>query len=369
MGEMELNSPDYWESNGVDLRLNPRRPVEVTGLREFLESELEPRGSVVLATSGSSGSAKFVVLPKAALLASADAVNEHCGLGAEDVWLGGLPTFHVGGIGIYARAYRAGARVAPMAWDAWTRDGIAFLRRVREAGATLASLTPAHLCDLVGSGAPCPPSLRGVFLGGGRIDAALVERALALGWPIWPTYGMSETASQVATNLSGGTEWLPLLPGWEARTGEGGRLLLRGAPLFSGYAMRKGEGWRFDPARDAGGWFVGGDRCELRGGELRFVSRIDGAVKVLGELVSLPALNDRIAAFGIRGWIVAVPEPRRGNELVMVSEGGDAGDLERFNTELPAVERVVRRVAVAELPRTETGKPDRAKIEALAGRH
>ena len=128
----DLISPAYWESESVDLRLNPKRPVEAAGLREFLEGELGLRAVVVLATSGSSGSAKFVVLPKAAILASARAVNAHCGLETEDVWLGGLPTFHVGGLGIYARAFCNGAQVAAMAWDSWTRDGAAFLRAVDE---------------------------------------------------------------------------------------------------------------------------------------------------------------------------------------------------------------------------------------------
>ncbi len=364
----DLISPAYWESESVDLRLNPKRPVEAAGLREFLEGELGLRAVVVLATSGSSGSAKFVVLPKAAILASARAVNAHCGLETEDVWLGGLPTFHVGGLGIYARAFCNGAQVAAMAWDSWTRDGAAFLRAVDESRATLASLTPTHLWDLVGAGARCPASLRGVFLGGGRIDPALVAEARSLGWPLWPTYGMSETASQVATSLDGDGEWLPLLPGWEAETDGEGRLRLRGGCLFSGYAFREGGGWRFDPAGNAEGWFATGDRCELRGGDLRFLSRADGAVKVSGELVSLPMLNDRLAAFGIVGWIVALSGSRRGSELVLVREEGDREDaLERFNAGLPPVERLSREVVVAELPRTELGKPDRAGIEALAG--
>lgn len=368
MEAADLSSPAYWESETVDLRLNPRRPADVSGLRGFLEGELGLRAAVVLATSGSSGSAKFVVLSKAAVLASADAVNAHCGLTGGDLWLGGLSTFHVGGLGIHARAFRGGAKVVPMAWDGWARDGSAFLRAAGEAGATLASLTPTHLWDLVRAGARCPSSLRGVLLGGGKIDPALVAEARHLGWPLWPTYGMSETASQVATNVEGGVEWLPLLPGWEARTDGEGRLWLRGAALFSGYALREGEGWRFDSARDGEGWFATGDCCELRGGELRFVSRVDGAVKVLGELVSLPALNDRLIAFGIVGWIVALSEPRYGHELVLVSEGGDAGELERFNADLPPVERVVRRVVVEELPRTGLGKPDRARIEEVARR-
>ena len=286
-----------------------------------------------------------------------------------------MPTFHVGGLGIHARAYFGGAKVAPMRWDAWTRDGGAFLCAVDESGATLSSLTPTHLWDLVRADASCPGSLRGVFLGGGRIDPGLVGRARALGWPIWPTYGMTETSSQVATALDGDGSELPLLPVWEARADEVGRLFLRGAPLFAGYVRRgeRGGDWRFDPACDEDGWFRSGDRCGLRDGCLRFLSRADGAVKVSGELVSLPSLDERLAALGIVGLVVAVPESRRGHELVLVCESaGDGGaEFGRFNEGLPPIERAARVFVVPELPRTELGKPDRVRalqwIEGASG--
>jgi O-succinylbenzoic acid--CoA ligase len=369
METTQLMDPVIWESDAVELRLNPKRPVAAEGLRAFVEDELGIRAAFVLATSGSSGVAKFVVLPKAAILASARAVNAHCGLTQDDVWHGNLSTFHVGGIGIHARASVNGAKVVPMAWDAWTRDGSAFVAAVVEARATLASLTPTHLWDLVRAGTRAPGTLRGLFLGGGCIDPVLVDQAIGLGWPIWPTYGMTETASQVATSVDGNPEWLPLLPIWKARPDAEGRLWLRGEALCEGTVTRVAGRWEFCPARDDAGWMATGDACELRGRELRFLSRLDGAVKVSGELVTLPLLNDRLAAFGIVGMVVAVPEPRRGNELVLVCERGHADAKERFNEGIPPIEQLMRVVEVASLPRSEIGKLDRVAIEAIARGH
>lgn len=366
METADLSDPAYWESESPDLRLNPLRPVETTGLRDSLVGELGVKASLVLATSGSGGNAKFVVLPKTSLLASAQAVNAHCGLTAEDVWLGGLSTFHVGGIGIFARAFANGARVAPVPWDSWVRDGSVFLEAVRREEATLASLTPAHLRDLVQAGARRPGPLRGLFLGGGAIDPELVARARELDWPVWPTYGMSEASSQIATSLDGDGASLEVLPHWETRIDEGaGRLSIRGEALFSGYVERREGGWRFLPARDGEGWFATGDRCEVEDGRLRFVGRLDDSVKVLGELVSLTSLDARLAEFAIRGHVVALPDPRRGHELVLVREPG-GGAMEDFNGGLSPVERLSRERVVAELPRTEIGKVDRTKVEALA---
>jgi acyl-CoA synthetase (AMP-forming)/AMP-acid ligase II len=180
---------------------------------------------------------------------------------------------------------------------------------------------------------------------------------------------MTETASQVATNVAGNPEWLPLLPIWKARTDKEGRLWLKGDALCEGTVTRVAGRWEFCPARDDAGWMATGDACELRGRELRFLSRLDGVVKVSGELVSLPLLNDRLAAFGIIGMIVAVPEPRRGNELVLVCEREHTDAKVRFNEGLPPIERLVRVVEVASLPRSEIGKLDRLAIEAIARGH
>ncbi len=363
MDTTDLISPAYWESEALDIRLNPKRPVDADGLRPFLEKECGLRSSVVIATSGSSGAAKFVILAKSALLASARAVNEHCGLNAEDRWLGGLSTFHVGGLGIFARAASNGATVFPMAWDAWTQDGAALIAAIRQSRATLTSLTPVHLSDLVRAGVEAPASLRGVFLGGGRIDPVMVEKARALGWPLWASYGMSESASQIATSTDGATDWLPILPHWETALDGAGRLRIRGEALFSGYATKQPEGWHFDTSRDGEGWFTSGDRVDLREGALRFLGRSDDLVKVSGELVSLSSLSARVAALGWTGLVVAVPHERRENELVLVIEGEeDHAVLARFNEGLPPLEHVARVASFARLPRTEVGKLDPVRV-------
>lgn len=369
MEAIDLSSPAYWESAAIDIRLNPKRPVDPVGLREFLESDCGLHSSVVIATSGSSGAAKFVVLAKSALLASARAVNAHCGVTADDIWLGGLSTFHVGGLGIFARAVSNGASVFQMAWDAWTRDGAALIAALEGSRATLTSLTPVHLSDLVRAGVKAPTGLRGVFLGGGWIDSLLVEKARQLGWPVWATYGMSESASQIATSTGEATDWLPLLPIWEAETDAAGRLRIRGEALFTGYATKGKGGWTFAAARDEAGWFTTGDRAELRGRELRFAGRSDDFVKVLGELISLSSLSARVAECGWTGLVAAVPHERRENELVLVVEGVAVGETENalaiFNKGLPPLEQVSRVVVIDSLPRTDSGKLDRGRIVVM----
>ena len=373
METTRLTSSEYWESDSIDLRLNPRREIDAVGLDPFLRDDVGIQSSVVLATSGSSGGFKFVVLSKSALLNSAQAVIEHSGLGRDDMSLAGLSGFHVGGLGIYARAFLSGSEIVEMDSAGWKRDGSDLVRVLEEKSVTLTSMTPTHLHDLVSHKAQCPDALRLVFLGGGRMDAALIEKARELGWPIRVSYGMTEAGSQIATARDDSVDLLPVLPHWETKVDIDGRLAIRGEALFSGYAIREGAQWKFEDARDGGGWFVTGDRCELQDGMLRFSGRADDLVKISGELVSLSEVN-RLAEsvareMGSDAAAIALPDDRRENELVVVMKAceRDASDfLCDLNSQLDGIEAVRRVVYVDQLPRTEIGKLDRVRLEQMA---
>ena len=90
-------------------------------------------------------------------------------------------------------------------------------------------------------------------------------------------------------------------------------------------------------------------------------------MKVSGELISLSRLNLRLGECGCRGVIVAVPDPRRESELVLVLEEAGDDSLLRFNNGLPLIEQASRVVRVDQLPRTDAGKLDFVEIAVIAG--
>ena len=154
-----------------------------------------------------------------------------------DVWAHALPVFHVGGLGILARAHLAGARVVAAIQKRW--DPAAFLEAVEPSGATLSALVPSQLHDLVEAGLESPPSLRAVVIGGARLEPSLYRAARQRGWPCLPSYGLTETCSQVATaslaSLSGDVhpERLPVLGHAEIRADDDERLSIRAASLLT----------------------------------------------------------------------------------------------------------------------------------------
>ncbi|MGC8489254.1 MAG: o-succinylbenzoate--CoA ligase [Clostridia bacterium] len=169
-----------------------------------------------------------------------------------DSWLLCMPLFHVGGQAILFRAAIAGCRViVEPRFDAasvacWLASG----------EVTLASLVPTMLQRVLdAAAAPFSPSLRAILLGGAATPPALLQRGLAAGLPLVPTYGMTETGSQMATvdpvddDPAGGARPLfaaDLLIADPDVDGVG-EILVRGPQVSPGYwvagALQTGDGW------------------------------------------------------------------------------------------------------------------------------
>ena len=334
-----------FESAESHVLLNPRLPRSERMRLESLAPSLPAH--VFVATSGTTGAMKLVALSKRAILASAAAVNARLKATDDDVWCHVLPLFHVGGIGIYARAHLAGSRVVPMPWDA---------RAFAQTDATLASLVPAQVHDLVRAQLAPPPRMRAILVGGGAFDRALQAEARTLGWPVLATYGMSECASTVAVE---GT----LLDHLEARREEDGRLAFRGAALFTGYASEEGL---IDPKID--GWFVSDDLGEVDGRTLRVFGRGSDFAKIGGESVDLLRLDAILRSIaGEDAAVIAVADERLG-EVIHLAVTRDPDPIRNaFNARVAPFERARAVHVVASIPRSPLGKLLRAQLGEMIG--
>ncbi|MBE2179609.1 MAG: AMP-binding protein [Chthoniobacterales bacterium] len=347
--------PEAWPVRGAFLLLNPRLDAGLR--RRVLAAEFpDLPDHAWLATSGTGGRLKIVALSRAALEAGAAAVNAHLAATARDVWINPLPLFHAGGLGIVVRSALSGARwIGSAPWNP-----ASFVRDAEDAGATLASLVPAQVHDLVSSRAMSPPSLRAIVVGGGALDETLRACAADLGWPLLPSYGLTETASQVATALIGaiGFSALPLLPHVGARIDESGVLSLRGPSLLTGWILLGEDGaarWE-DPKSD--GWLRTGDRAELTGRNLRVLGRVDDLVKIRGELVDVAALERALQARvgSDRVGVLAADDERNGGALHVVASDADAAEAARAALDVFPPFARPESVTIGGIPRTALGK-------------
>ncbi|MEZ6186238.1 MAG: polyprenyl synthetase family protein [Planctomycetota bacterium] len=160
----------------------------------------EPR--IYAFTSGSSGDSQPVALTTSQLAFSAFGSAVRLGHHPDDRWLACLPFHHVGGLSILVRcAFYATTCVLQPRFDpkhvAETLD---------KGEVSMVSLVPAMLervLDARVAERPFPDALRVVLLGGDAAPEGLVERCRALKAPIALTWGLTETASQVATREPG----------------------------------------------------------------------------------------------------------------------------------------------------------------------
>jgi O-succinylbenzoic acid--CoA ligase len=219
---------------------------------------------------------------------------------------------------------------------------------------------PAQVVDLVDRGLKASESLRAIVVGGGRLAEGTRLGALALGWPVLPSYGATETASQVATALTPGDPAMRLLSHVEAGVRDG-RLAFRGGSLLTGLAIETPEGDRWVDSR-VDGWFVTEDRGEVIGDELRIEGRGGDFAKIGGESVDLARLDRVLGEISPRSALVVVPDRRLGQALYLVSEEMDATRVaELYNERVAPFERVKGMHHLEALPRTELGKLIRSR--------
>jgi O-succinylbenzoic acid--CoA ligase len=314
-------------------------------------------------TSGSAGEPKGVRLTWGNHEGSAVAAAARQPLGPDDRWLAVLPLFHLGGFAITYRMFRAGGTVVlEPEFDA--NRTAAALDTV-----SYASLVPAMLREVLSAhSAGFGEAAKAVLVGGARVPVELQEMARAAGLPVVATYGMTETASQVATALPTdppGSGALPL-DGVQFSTGAQGapaNITIEGPMVSPGY-------WG-EPDRD--GWFETRDVGYLDdAGRLQVVGRSDDVIISGGENIHPAEVEAALetvevvhaaAAFG-------VPDDVWGERLeAAVVLADDAATVESIEAEIRSVLpdfKIPKRIhPLAELPIGPTGKLDRKALVAL----
>lgn len=357
------------------LLTEPERAVAVLTLTSVLRG-----AQAILWTSGTQGRPRGVALSFPALEASARASEERLGLTAADVWLASLSPAHVGGLALITRALMLGSRlILPGRIDT---DRTAELLQGRglpaEAWAppTHLSLVPTQLARLLPRFARAPESLRCVLLGGAETPGEVLAQALAGGWPMALTYGLTEAASQVATSPPRATVAKPgsvgrPLTGVEVRIAPDGEILVRGATLASAYV-----GDSAGPLVDAQGWHHTGDLGRVdEDGDLWVIGRrvdriVSGgvtvdAVEVEEALRSHPQVAD--------ACVVGIPDTTWGERVAAwIEPTGRTVDVEALDEYLRsrlAAPKLPRHYHVQRgLPRNVNGKVERGTVrKALQG--
>lgn len=302
---------------------NDRGEAEVVSHRDAVSNLKGSAPSIIVATSGSTGSPKFAVLPVESLLASARGANEVLALRGVDCWQLSLPLFHVGGLGIVFRAILAGASLAVL-------DQSDLFASEISKYVTFISVVPTQLYRLLRNPAAKEflQQQRCILVGGAPIGADLCRQALSMNLSIVPSYGLTEMGSIVTANTSlvvGDDDVVSMgnaLPHREISLARSGEILVRGDCLFAGYL--NSEGIRHE--RDSNGWFGTRDIGAFTSDGLLVVKgRIDSQFISGGENIHPEMIEQALTAIPpiVGACVVPLDDPEFGQRpfALVVSDG------------------------------------------------
>lgn len=340
-------------------------------LRDSAEHDLHRDLSLLLSTSGSTGSPKLVRLSNANLSSNAYAVAESLALGESDRGITSLSLSYSYGLSVLHSHLARGAGIvltsasltSPEFWD-----------QVRDHKVTSLACVPYSfdLLDRVGFAELDIPSLRLITCAGGRLAPDTAVRYARLGarrsWGLVLMYGQTEATARMAYLPEHLVEQHPASVG---RPVAGGRVRLDDVDADGvGELVYEGPNVMLGYAVDSEDLARGRDVTELRTGDLARITadglieirgRTSRIAKVRGLRVALGDVDRALEAEGVIARAVALDDTL-GAAVVGADPSLCRRIIERV-TGLPA--SVVHVVAVESLPRLATGKVDDRAVRDL----
>ena len=341
--------------------------------------EIEPNLLLLLSTSGTTGSQKFVRLSADAVRTNAHQIAHALSIAPEDVAAGHLPIHYSYGLSVITSHLVRGGAIALIEG---TITEQAFWKKVEFAGCTHFPGVPFHYTALAQLSITklVPASVKTFTQAGGaldpRIQLAIHKEVLARAGRLYVMYGQTEAAPQITTlpsdrlqdklgsvgcALSGGRILIQDDSGRVVAPETIGNVVYEGPNVMMGYAENRSDLARGD---DAGGRLVTGDLGRLDAdGYLYLAGRTKRFAKLFGLRLSLDEVELRLAECC---EVIALDN---GETIVILHESLSQTRLKeavrQISLEYNIPSTSFRLRNVSSLPRKVSGKFDYAKAREL----
>ncbi|PHQ51833.1 acyl--CoA ligase [Streptomyces cinnamoneus] len=333
---------------------------------------------LIMWTSGSTGSPKGVVKSGGKFLKNLERNADQVGHREDDVLLPLLPFAHQYGLSMVLIAW---IRQCSLVIAPYRRLDHSLLMAA-QSGATVIDATPASyrsMLNLVTRKPSLRPALadaRMFCVGAAPLDTPLVDQYIQeFGMPLLDSYGSTELGNIAFATLDNPVACGQVMDGIRLRVVDD-----EGRDVAAGQAgeleVDTPDGMEGQLAED--GSLVPTPAGWQRTGDLGYLDAV-GNLYVLGRKYAVhrmgytlyPELIERsVAAKGCSARIVALPDERRGAQLVFFVEDGEGLGVahwrDRLREMLAAYERPDRVLVLDRFPLNRNGKPDKRQLERLA---
>jgi len=267
-----------------------------------------PDTAAVLFTSGSESFPKAVPLSHGNILANVRDAAHALNFRQDERVMGCLPPFHAFGLTTTTiLPLLVGLRVV---YHPNPTEGRMLARLIEAYHATLLVGTPTFLGSILRMAEDRTLESLRTVVSGAEKGPESIYATLARRWPktkVLEGYGITECSPVVSVNREddprNGSIGKPLLSvawaivnletGRRVEPGQAGMLLVRGPSIFSGYLNPDVES-PFETFEDKA-WYRTGDLVRQERGVLVFAGRLKRFVKLGGEMVSLPAIEEALS--------------------------------------------------------------------------
>ncbi|MBM7554778.1 o-succinylbenzoate--CoA ligase [Thalassobacillus pellis] len=356
----------------VNLDMKSRQPLK----REINLKDL----FTIIYTSGTTGNPKGVELTYGNHWSSAVGSMLNLGLNENDKWLLCLPMFHVGGFSALMKNVIYGMPIHLV-----SQFNASYINQaIMNNGVTIISVVTVmvrRLLDDLGNDS-YPDSFRCMLLGGGPAPESLLQSAKEKAVPIFQTYGMTETSSQIATLSpkdafrklgSAGKALSTAQLKVDAEIGEIGEIKVKGPMVTNGYFNRAGankeafsDGWLATGDmgyKDEEGFLYVIDRRKdliISGGENIYPAEIEEVLAGVSEVLEAGVIGKKDDKWG--QVPVAFIVSRTGSEVTKEEL------LDHCRSKLASYKVPREVIFIDELPRNASNKILRRKLAGIAER-